>query len=192
MLKMQSIDLQNNTETRTVQRTYMARYGSGLNWRALVHIAAIAILCACLAVGLCSTVTAGQYIDEQVIREIDSAWSQALRGKDLEKVIANYAENTSLLPPDEPIVHGRAGIQAWFAKRMTLPGYSATFAPTTIAVSKSADIAYEIGTFMATVDNESGRPVAYSGKHLVVWARVRGQWRVIAESINRDAPKERR
>src|SRR5580692_8848225 len=81
--------------------------------------------------------------DEQMIREIDAAWSEALHGKDLDKVMSNYAEDASFLPPDEPSVQGKGSIREWFAKRVALPGYSATFAPTTVVVSRSRDIAYE-------------------------------------------------
>jgi ketosteroid isomerase-like protein len=151
--------------------------------------------------GLMSTITAvlsfalafspladAQEKDEQLIREIDAAWSQALQGKNLDKVMSNYAEDASFLPPDEPIVQGRGNIREWFAKRITLPGYSATFAPTTVVISRSRDIAYELGTFRVTINEESGKPVSYLGKHLVTWQKQNGHWKVVAESINRDSP----
>lgn len=126
--------------------------------------------------------------DEQTIREIDAAWSQALRDKDLDRVLSNYAEDASFLPPDEPIVVGRARIREWFAKRVTLPGYTATFAPTTVRVSASRDIAYELGTFRVSLDDPAGKPVLHIGKHLVTWEKRDGRWQVTAESINRDSP----
>lgn len=129
--------------------------------------------------------------DEQAIREIDAAWSQALQNKDLDKVMSNYTEDASFLPPDEPIVAGKAQIRAWFAKRMALPGYSATFAPTVIKVSRSQDIAYDLGTFRVTLSDESGRPALHLGKHLVTWEKRDGRWKVAAESINRDSPATR-
>lgn len=126
--------------------------------------------------------------DEQTIREIDAAWSQALRNKDLDHVMFNYAEDASLLPPDEPIVVGRAQIREWFAKRVILPGYAATFSPTTVRVSESRDIAYELGTFRVSLDDAAGKPVLHVGKHLVTWEKRDGRWQVTAESINRDSP----
>ena len=126
--------------------------------------------------------------DEQMIREIDAAWSQALHGKDLDKVMSNYSEDASFLPPDEPIVEGKDNIRKWFTTRVALPGYSATFAPTTIVISRSRDIAYELGTFRVTINDESGKPVVYLGKHLVTWQKRSGHWKAVAESINRDSP----
>lgn len=130
--------------------------------------------------------------DEQRIREIDAAWSQALHDKDLDKVMSNYAEDASFLPPDEPIVRGQGNIREWFARRVAMPGYSASFTPTRIVVAKSADIAYELGTFRVTVDDAAGKPLEYSGKHLVIWEKRGGHWKVTAESINRDSPRVQR
>lgn len=106
--------------------------------------------------------------------------------------LLRFSQDANLLPPDEPIVRGQANIREWFTRRVATPGYSATFAPTTIVVAKSCDIAYELGTFRVTVDDGSGRPVEYTGKHLVTWQKRGGHWRVTAESINRDSPRVQR
>lgn len=148
-----------------------------------------AIAFAASVITFCSQVAHGRPQDEQIIREIDAAWSEALQHKDLDKVMSNYAQDATLLPPDEPIVHGRGNIRDWFAKRFALPGYSATFAPTTIVVAKSGDIAYELGTFHVTVDNQSANRLEYSGKHLVAWEKRDGHWKVASESINRNSPR---
>ncbi len=155
-----------------------------------VHITN-AIACLVSVISLCSLVAHRQPWDEHAIRQIDAAWSQALQHKDLDKVISNYAEDAKFLPPDEPILRGQARIRGWFAKRIAKPGYSATFAPTTIVVVKSGDIGYELGTFRVTLDDESGKPVEYTGKHLVIWEKRGGYWKVTAESINRASPRVR-
>ena len=143
---------------------------------------AVSVLC------FCCLVAQGQPNDEQIIREIDAAWSQALHDKDLDKVMSHYAEDASFLPPDEPIVSGQENIREWFERRVAMPGYSATFVPTMIVVAKSGDIAYELGMYRVTVDDASGKPVERSGKHLMMWEKRGGLWKVVAESINRDSP----
>jgi ketosteroid isomerase-like protein len=143
-------------------------------------------------IGFCALAVRGHGRDKQAIRRIDAAWAEALQRKDLEQVMSNYSQDASLLPSDEPIVRGQASIREWFAKRIGTPEYSATFAPTTIVVAKSGDIAYELGTFRVTVENDSGIPVEYSGKHLVTWEKRDGHWKVTAESINRDSPRVQR
>jgi ketosteroid isomerase-like protein len=187
------IDFQNNTETPSVAS---GSSGSGMVFfghrRFAKYLMNTITAVVSLAIAFCPLASAWQQKDEQMIRGIDAAWSQALQGKDLDKVMSNYAEEASFLPPDEPIVQGRGNIREWFAKRMALPGYSATFSPTTVVVSKSRDIAYELGTFQVTINDESGKPVLHLGKHLVTWQKRSGHWKVVAESINRDSPSVQR
>ena len=155
-----------------------------------MHNFATTFLFFTMAIGFCSQARSSQLKDEEIIREIDAAWSEALKNKDLDKLMANYAEDASFLPPDEPIVRGREKIRDWFEKRIALPGYSASFAPNTIVVSLSRDMAYELGTFRVTVNDETSKPLIYVGKHLVVWEKRDAHWRVVAESINRDSRRE--
>jgi len=124
--------------------------------------------------------------DKRMIRELDAAWSQSLENKDLDKAMSNYAEDASFLPPDASIVRGKEKIRERFANRMRAPGYSASFVPTKIVISKSGDMAYEVGTFRVMISGEHGEPIVRLGKHLVVWGKRGGQWKVLAESINYD------
>lgn len=146
----------------------------------------IAYLVSAICLGLITATGGHGLTDDQLIREIDAAWSQALQAKDLDKVMSNYAEDASFLPPNFPIVQGKENIREWFAKRMMTPGYSAAFAPSTIIVSKSRDLAYELGTFRVTINDERGHSVVRVGKHLVTWEKRAGQWKVTAESVNYD------
>ena len=47
-------------------------------------------------------------------------------------------------------------------------------------------MAYELGTFRVAVNDQTGKPVVRSGKHLVAWKKHGADWKVVAESINRD------
>ena len=145
--------------------------------------------CLSLIVGFCSLAATKRPNDEQAIREIDAAWSHALENRDLDKLMSNYSEDADFLSPDVPLIHGKEKIRERFAKRMALPGYSASFVPTKIVVSEAGDMAYEIGAFRATLNNEAGEPVVRAGKHLVTWGKSRGRWVVLAESLNFDAPQ---
>jgi len=125
--------------------------------------------------------------DERAIRAADEAWSRALERNDLDGLMASYAEDAVLLPMDAPAVVGREAIRARFARRLAIPGFSASFATTRVVVAQSRDMAYELGTFRVSWDDERGRPVARAGKHLVTWEKSGGRWQVTAESINYDA-----
>lgn len=100
----------------------------------------------------------------------------------------NYANDAAFLVPNQPIIVGKQAIREWFEARIATPGYTATFAPTKIAVSSAGDMAYELGTFAASAQAADGRTVKSIGKHLVTWEKRDGRWRVTAEAISTDSP----
>jgi ketosteroid isomerase-like protein len=85
--------------------------------------------------------------DEETIRDLDKEWSRAAENRDAAKFASFYAETGSALPFNAPIVTGRAKVQELWAGLMAKPGFALHFAPTSIVVSKSQDMAYDIGTF---------------------------------------------
>jgi uncharacterized protein (TIGR02246 family) len=97
--------------------------------------------------------------EEQRIRELDKNWSAAAAGKDAAKTASFYADDSSLLPLNGPIVNGKAKIQEAWAGLMAKPGYALHFEPTHIVVAKSHDMAYDIGTFELTINDNKGKPL---------------------------------
>jgi uncharacterized protein (TIGR02246 family) len=126
--------------------------------------------------------------EEAAIRAVDARWSQALYDRDLDGVMENYADDAAFLAANQPTIVGKQAIREWFAQRIATPGYRASFQPTRIVVSDSLETAYEIGTYQASWTAADGQTMAGVGKHLVVWEKREGVWRVAAESISPDGP----
>jgi ketosteroid isomerase-like protein len=124
--------------------------------------------------------------DEQAIRDLDVAWSHAAGVKDLDKTVSFYADDASMLPSNAPIANGKDAIRGVWSPLMSMPGFSISFAPTKIVVSKSRDMAYEIGTFQFTVNDPQGKPATSVGKYVVNWQKRAGQWKVVADIFNND------
>jgi len=124
--------------------------------------------------------------DEHIIHDIDTLWSRAAAAKDLDKTVSYYADDASLLPPNAPIASGKDAIRAAWSQLMSTPGFSLSFGPTKVVVSKSRDLAYEIGTFQLTANDAQGKPVTTFGKYVVAWEKRRGQWKAGADIFNDD------
>ena len=124
--------------------------------------------------------------NENAIRALDAAWSQAAGAKDLDKTVSFYADDASLLPANAPIATGKDAIRAAWSQFMALPGFSLSFTPNKIVVAKSGDMAYEIGTFQSTLNDAQGKPAASVGKYVVNWQKRSGQWKVVADIFNDD------
>ncbi len=124
--------------------------------------------------------------DEQAIRALDVAWSNAAQSKDLDKTVSYYADDASVLPPNMPIATGKDAIRAVWSQMLAAPGGSITFGPTKIVVSESRDLAYEIGTYQSTANDAQGKPATSTGKFVVAWQKRGGQWKVVADIFNDD------
>jgi uncharacterized protein (TIGR02246 family) len=144
------------------------------------------LLAVIVASALGPAVAAGSE-EEQHIRHLDKQWSHAAGSKDAAKTAAFYAPDGSMLPFNGPIVNGRAKIQDAWAGLMAKPGFSIHFEPTRIVVAKSGDVAFDVGTFELTMNDDHGQPATMIGKYLVAWAKQKdGQWKAEADCFNTD------
>jgi len=123
--------------------------------------------------------------DEQAIRALDTAWSQAAQARNLDKTVSYYADDASMLPPNMPIAAGKDAIRAVWSQLLAMPGVI-TFAPSKVVVAKSGDLAYEVGAFQITVNDAQGKPAISTGKFVVTWQKRSGQWKVVADIFNDD------
>ena len=125
--------------------------------------------------------------EEQRLRDLDKQWSNAAASKDAARTAAFYAADGSMLPFNGPIVNGRDKIQEAWAGLMAKPGFSIHFEPTRIVVAKSRDVAFDMGTFELTMNDDHGRPATVIGKYLVAWSKQKdGQWKAEAGCFNTD------
>ncbi|HZR57264.1 MAG TPA: DUF4440 domain-containing protein [Terriglobales bacterium] len=113
-------------------------------------------------------------------------WSHAAETKDLEQTLSFYADDASVLPFNAPIVTGKVQIRQLWSHLMSTPGFSLRFAPTSVEVAQSGDLAYEIGTFELTMHDAQGKPVKTPGKYVVTWKQMGGKWKATADIFNTD------
>jgi uncharacterized protein (TIGR02246 family) len=124
-------------------------------------------------------------VDEAAIRAADLAWSKAAGDKDPAKTATFYAENAALMAPGSPVAHGRDAIQKAFATMMADPNFALSFAPTKVEVSKSGDMAYDIGDYQLTLSGKKGKPETTKAKYVVVWGKQSdGTWKALADVPN--------
>jgi uncharacterized protein (TIGR02246 family) len=123
--------------------------------------------------------------DEAAIRAADLAWSKAAGDKDAARTASFYDENAVLMAPGAPVDTGKAAIQKGFADMMTDPNFALSFAPTKVVVSKSGDMAWEIGNYQLTLSDKKKKAFTTKAKYVVVWAKqADGSWKSIVDAPN--------
>ena len=125
--------------------------------------------------------------DEQAIRGQVDRWLQLVTAKDAAGIAELYAEDGAVMPPNAPIGKGRAAIQQTWSSMMGTPGFGLTFAPEQILVSSSGDMALDRGTYGLTIAPD-GATQTDTGKYVVVWRKIGGEWKVAADIFNSDLP----
>ena len=124
--------------------------------------------------------------EEQTLRELDLQWYAAEQRKDVDAVLSFYADDAVYLTPNRPPVHGHQAIrQIVAAAYPTLAGISGE--PMAVTVAASGDLAYVVGR-ERTRWQRSGSVIETYGSYLVVWKKVRGEWKAAAVSITNDEP----
>lgn len=125
--------------------------------------------------------------DETAIRKADVEWSQAANINQLDKFLSFYADDASVLPFNARMVSGKDQIRQFFTQLMSKPGFAVKFGPTRIEVSKSHDIAYEIGTAELKLNDAQGQPTTLPAKYVVVWRKDSNRhWKAVADTFNTD------
>lgn len=125
--------------------------------------------------------------DEEAIRQQVARWLQLIESKDAAAIAKMYTEDGAVMPPNATIGKGRTGIQRTWASMMSTPGFELTFAPEQIILSASGDMALDRGTYRLAIA-PSGKAQSDTGKYVVVWRKVGGEWKAAADIFNSDLP----
>jgi ketosteroid isomerase-like protein len=120
--------------------------------------------------------------EETAIRAQDTAWNAAVAAKSDSAVAAIYADNGTLMPPNEKIVTGTAAIRSFFAMLWPMNA-NLVITPTAITVASSGDMATDVGTYTF-----SAGQVNDTGKYLVHWHKIGNAWKVVDDIWNSDTP----
>jgi uncharacterized protein (TIGR02246 family) len=114
------------------------------------------------------------------IEAVNAKWMELFNKGDFAGVASLYTEDGSVFPPGSGIAKGRAAIAAlWkgMAEQVSDPKV------TTLDVKPlGPSAAREIGTF--SLKTKGPTPQEVSGKYVVVWERVGGDWKLAADIWN--------
>ena len=121
--------------------------------------------------------------EEQRLRELDRQWQAAAAANDAAKFASFYAPDAMMLSAEMPIVKGRANIEEGIRQMFNTPGLVFRFNQQLLDVAASGDMAYDIGDVSVTVNGNESK-----GKYLVVWKKINGEWKAVADANSTNAP----
>jgi ketosteroid isomerase-like protein len=104
--------------------------------------------------------------------EVDEANRRFMEGferGDAASVAALYTEDAVALPPDVPMISGRAEIEEFWRGQMAAGVRRIDLAP--LRLAGSGDVLHEVGRATITFQPEGGEAITLTGKYVVVWER---------------------
>ena len=114
------------------------------------------------------------------IEAVNAKWMELFNKGDFQGIAELYTVDAIAFPPGSALVRGKAAIGAMWKGMAEQAGNPRV---TILEVKRLGPAAArEIGTFSLTTKGAS--PKEISGKYLVVWERVRGQWKLAADIWN--------
>lgn len=120
----------------------------------------------------------------EAIRQLDRQFVQMVADKDTAGIVRLYVEGAGrIMPPQSPAMVGHEALRQFWGAAVNFPKLS--FGPDTIVVSAGGDMALDIGS--ATY-RTPGAEADTHGKYVVVWVKRDGQWKILADIFNTNAP----
>ena len=146
-----------------------------------IAVPVVAVLLACAG---CAS--AGRQTDvESQIRQLDADWSRAAQDRDVDRVLSFWADDAIVFPPGSPAVAGKVAIREFVGKSFQTPGFSISWKTTTVAMSRSGDLAYTTGSNRVTFRAPDGKQGTVEGKAVAVWRREKnGAWKCVIDIWN--------
>lgn len=142
------------------------------------------VVFAALALAGCASMPSTSNDAESAIRKMDAEFSAAARAGNVDGMMAIYAADAVLMPPNLPAFRGRDAIRQFWSGFLAAGTIDATVAPDT--VWQSGDMATELGHYELTITPKGAAPIHDKGKFVLTWKKIDGQWRAAADIFNSD------
>jgi uncharacterized protein (TIGR02246 family) len=123
------------------------------------------------------------------VKAVADAYVKATLAGDAKAIAALYADDAIEMPPNQPMIKGRAAIEQYYVKQMG-PGVKMTsFTLTHLDTQVAGDQGYDVGTYQQSLTvKDAPAPIKDTGKYTVIVKRVGGAWKVAHAIYNSDQP----
>jgi uncharacterized protein (TIGR02246 family) len=129
--------------------------------------------------------------DEAAIRAADADWVKAGQTRQVEKWVAFYSDDATVLPPNDKPATSKNDIRKAVGDLLGLPELSITWSPTKVEVARAGDIAYLYGAYEVSWKDPDGKQAVDRGKNVEIWKKqADGSWRCAVDTWNSDLPAE--
>jgi uncharacterized protein (TIGR02246 family) len=122
------------------------------------------------------------------VDSISRAFMAAVAARDTDAVVALYAPDARLLPPNAPASMGHEAIRAMWAGFLKTPDMQLNTQTSQIINSDAGDLVVDVGTYTFSGKDPKGKAFTEVGKYVTVLRKVDGAWKIVVDTFNSDQP----
>jgi len=128
--------------------------------------------------------------DAKAIRDMEAQVGKLYAAKDLDQIMAGYAEDASSLMPNAPTTTGKDAIRGAVGQLLADPALALEIATAKVEVARSGDLAYSQGTYTYKfTDPKTKRVLSQPGKYVEVYKKqADGSWKIVEDTAIPDGP----
>jgi uncharacterized protein (TIGR02246 family) len=120
---------------------------------------------------------------------VSDAYLKASLAGDAKAIAALYTDDATELPPNAPMIKGRAAIEQHYVREMGSGMKILSLSFTHLETHATGDTGYDVGTYQQSVmPKGASAPVQDTGKYVVIMKRSAGAWKVAYAIYNSDMP----
>jgi uncharacterized protein (TIGR02246 family) len=127
--------------------------------------------------------------DAAAIKKADTDAATAATARNVNALMAFYADDTTIMPPNGPMITGRENARKFFTDMMNLSDFSIAWQPSKAEAARSGDVGYSIGNYHMMFTAPDGNMVMEDGKYATVWKKqADGSWKLAVDMFNSSMP----
>ena len=122
------------------------------------------------------------------LREAADAYHAAANAKDRDAVVAFYANDAVMIPPDAEQVEGIDGVRNYRFGFIENPSVQTQFETIRVDVSSGGDVGWTLAIVEVTLTDADGQPAGDRIRDFHVWKRqTDGSWKIVVDMWNSES-----
>lgn len=122
------------------------------------------------------------------IMRADSAWGRLVQVKNVDSLMLYYAPDVASMSEGFKAVKGTRDLRAAYTEMVKANFRDLAINIDGVDFSDDGTMAYDHGSYGATMDGPKGKPAKATGNYLNVWKKIGGRWLMVAEISNSSPP----
>ncbi len=126
------------------------------------------------------------------VMQTSREWSKVAATGDIEKTLSYWADDATVLSPGQPALTGKKAIREMLESTSKIPGFTISWEPLIVSVSKSGDMDYMIEQNQITMNDSTGNSIKEFNKSVTIWRKESdGSWKNIVDMWNAEPPQKK-